>query len=152
MRALVGGLVVFALAVTALPATAALRKKKSGVIGFRDKCRKKEAQVDSELVGPRGDPGPAGVSQPRLFLTDANGRRLPGFVSGAGQLAYPLGGVAYTIEVATDGIHEDATFYFDSTDCSGPRLVFTDSSIVRTGQVLGGMLFEPGAPQPECIW
>lgn len=136
-------LVAGVLLAAATPADAVLCAKKSGALFSRETCRRKEVQVDpaqAGLVGPKGDPGAPGVGQPRLFLTDANGTRLPGFVNGRGQLVYPLEDAAFALQVGVDGFRDVGFFYFESDDCSGPRLLFKSDDVVQFGTVNGGHL------------
>ena len=148
-------LLLLSLVLAAPAADAALCKKKSGQVLFRERCRKKEVVLDLAQVGAvgqvgapgvKGDAGPAGAGQPALRVVDANGQRLPGFVNGTSQLIYPHGSRALAIFVGPTGFLPDADFLFEMPNCQGPRLMFEQRGLVVRAGVVGTSVFHPGDP------
>jgi hypothetical protein len=142
-------LFLLAFVATAAPGVdAALCKTRKGAVFVHDACKRKEVALDPAAIGaagPKGDPGPPGSTQPRLRAVDANGQRLPGFVTARGRLVYPVGSrtVAFTIRVS-DFIGE--AFVFEAMNCAGPRLVSVYGDLSSPAAFIGTTAYYGGDP------
>jgi hypothetical protein len=105
-------------------ADAAFCKTKGGAVFSRDKCKRKETAVDlaASAGAAKGDPGPRGVSQPRLRAVDSAGRQLPGSFAFDGRFVYRDGTRVFAIVVHPDGISGGASYY-SGPACTGDRFV-----------------------------
>lgn len=135
------------LAAAAAPVEAALCKSRKGAVYSRDACKRKEVTLDLAAIGasPKGDPGPPGPTQPRLRAVDANGQRLPGIATPRGKLVSPAGSRSFSVIVRTDGF-EGNSFFFDATDCTGPRLVEVSDDLYDAVPVVGSTAYYGGDP------
>jgi hypothetical protein len=149
------------LAATALspPEAGALvlcSRKATGAVKVRERCRKKEHQVDVAqlgLFGSPGDPGPAGSAGPRgaaapsVRMVDANGTPFGVRADAFGQVYFDVGGGALVLVFASRTSFEGGSVDFDQIGCAGPAFADHRSSrIGRAGNVQGGVIYYPGDP------
>jgi hypothetical protein len=149
------------LAATALapPEAGALvlcSRKAAGAVKVRERCRKKEHQVDVAqlgLVGTPGEPGPTGppgargAPAPTVRMVDANGTPFGVRADAFGQVFFDVGGGELVLVFAKRTGFESGWVYFDQTGCTGPAFADQQSfRIGRAGNVQGGVIYYAGDP------
>ncbi|HXJ36230.1 MAG TPA: hypothetical protein VMS22_19530 [Candidatus Eisenbacteria bacterium] len=130
---------------------AVLCKNRAGGVILREKCKKKETQLDLVQLGavcPKGDPGPPGSGS---RVVDANGRSVGPLVSGANVLMV-AGGQAVIVRADTSGFPADRALAYTTSDCSGTAYVEVFEPLAPRTVTIGGTLYYPGLPlQPVHI-
>jgi len=152
-RCLIASVEIFLVAVVLLlpfPAHAqqqnviyACAQKATGLTRIVDsstKCLKDvEMAVSWNMVGPQGSVGPQGQQGPPggLKVIDSQGN-LVGYLLDSDSVIRQYGDDTVSIGMPTASqLPYGATFSYLSTDCSGPRYFYTDTSLIRQGSVLG---------------
>jgi hypothetical protein len=131
-------------------------RKVAGAIKVRERCRKKEHQVDVAqlgLVGSPGAPGPAGPAgsrgapAPSVRMVDANGMPFGVRANAFGQVYFDVGGGELVLVYARRTGFDGGSVDFDQTGCTGPAFVDNQSSrIGKEGNVQGGVIYFAGDP------
>ncbi len=130
---------------------AVLCKNRGGGVVLRDKCKKKETQLDLAQLGgvcPKGDPGPPGSG---VRVVDANGLSLGPMASGA-SLFMVAGGHAVIVRADTSGFPAGGTLAYATNDCSGTAYVQVFEPLAPRTATSGGILYYPVFPtQPVHV-
>jgi hypothetical protein len=123
----------------------------SGAVVIRAACRTRERLLDLAAIGasgPKGDPGPAGLSV-RFRAVDSTGQEI-GFVVALGYVVHTVGGRSFALDAGTGGFRRPSgvAFYHEQPGCTSPRLVpaFGLGALIKGTVILGTTAYYPGDP------
>ena len=124
---------------------AVLCKNRGGGVVLREKCKKKETQLDLAQLGgvcPKGDPGQPGSG---ARVVDANGRSVGPLISGA-EVLMVAGGQAVIVRVDTSGFPESEALAYSTNDCSGSAYLRVFEPLAPRTATVGSTLYYPVLP------
>jgi hypothetical protein len=114
------------------------------IVEANDPCRDSEQRLQWNLMGLQGEPGPPGPRGPQgergpagepgsgLQLVDSLGMAI-GKLLGCCDVVIDAGGTKVLLPVASGGFQQtNVFFYYESADCTGPRLLPESGVFSRT--------------------